>query len=296
VSVNALLFLAMSLVWGLTWLPVKLAAAEVPPVFLAASRFVIAGALYFAWAALARQALGTTQPVRLALASLLINTGCYGLLFWGIARAPTGLSAIVNLSLIPVFAIALGAAYGEERITGRRLAAVALGAVGLVALFSGRMASGSDSGALIGLAAVVVATFSYSWGAVVSRPLAHEMSPVALAAWQTALGGLGLMAVALMLEPVSASTAADLARASVWPHLAFLVLGGSLIGFTVYLRLLRDWGPFRAGLYAFVSPAIAVAVGVIWLDEPFGWPEAAGSVLMFGATALALKPVPPPGP
>ncbi len=61
------------------------------------------------------------------------------------------------------------------------------------------------------------------------------------------------------------------------------------MGFTIYLRLLRDWGAFRAGLYAFVSPVIAVSAGIVVLSEPFGWAEGLGAFLMFGAAALALR-------
>lgn len=67
------------------------------------------------------------------------------------------------------------------------------------------------------------------------------------------------------------------------------MLGGSLGAFSIYLWLVRDWGAFRAGLYAFVSPIVAVALGVVVADEAFGWPEAVGMVVMFAATALALS-------
>jgi drug/metabolite transporter (DMT)-like permease len=74
--------------------------------------------------------------------------------------------------------------------------------------------------------------------------------------------------------------------------LLFLVLGGSLVGFSVYLWLLREWGAFRAGLYAFLSPIIAVAVGVFVAGEPFGWHEALGMAIMLAATALVVRPEP----
>jgi len=95
--------------------------------------------------------------------------------------------------------------------------------------------------------------------------------------------------VSLSLEPVGLADLRMLAGWPVLPAVLFLIVGGSLMGFTIYMRLLRDWGAFRAGLYAFVSPAIAVAVGVAALGEPFGWSEAIGALLMFGAAAIALK-------
>ena len=74
--------------------------------------------------------------------------------------------------------------------------------------------------------------------------------------------------------------------------LLFLVAAGSLAGFTIYMRLLREWGAFRAGLYAFVSPVIAVGVGVLALSERFGWAEGLGAVLLFGAAGIALRKAP----
>jgi len=115
---------------------------------------------------------------------------------------------------------------------------------------------------------------------------------LALAGWQTFIGGIGLSVVSVALEPVEARHFQELVSFPTLPALAFLVAAGSLAGFTIYMKLLRDWGAFRAGLYAFVSPVIAVAVGVVALGESFGWAEGLGAVLMFGAAAIALKRVP----
>jgi drug/metabolite transporter (DMT)-like permease len=286
---RALAFGLMALVWGLTWLPMKMAAVEVPPIFLAACRFVVAGFCFFLWCRLARQPLATGQPVRLVISALLITTGCYAPLFWGVAHAPSGLSAIVNLALMPVFIILIGAAYREERITARRLASVALGMVGLVALFSGRTAQPADGGLVLwGLAGVLVGTLSYAWGAIVSRPLVREIAPIALAFWQTLLGGLALIPISLAVEGYRPGQLAAFTHGAPLAGLAFLVAGGSLVAFSIYLWLVRDWGAFRAGLYSFVSPVIAVLVGVVWAGEPFGWAEAAGMVILLAATCLAV--------
>src|SRR3712207_3217458 len=156
-------FALMALIWGLTWLPMKIASEVVPPIFLAAIRFGIAGLCYLAFILIKGLPLRMKAPWRVIAASLLITTGCYSLLFWGVARAPTGLSSIVNLSLMPIFLILIGALYGQERITPRRLGAIALGVLGLVMLFSGRTGTAQD-GALLGLAAVALATLSYEIG------------------------------------------------------------------------------------------------------------------------------------
>jgi drug/metabolite transporter (DMT)-like permease len=280
-------FAAMALIWGLTWLPMKIASEAVPPIFLAMIRFLLAGLCYLAFILIKGLPLKMVQPWRVIVASLLITTGCYSLLFWGVARAPTGLSSIVNLSLMPIFLILIGALYGQERITPRRLGAIALGILGLVMLFSGRTGTAQD-GALVGLSAVALATLSYAWGAVVSRPLMQTMHPITLAFWETSSGALGLIPVSLLVEGYDPAYFAGLTDGRAILGLTILVLGGSLGGFSIYLWLVRDWGAFRAGLYSFVSPVVAVAVGVAFADEAFGWPEAIGMAVMLSATALAL--------
>jgi drug/metabolite transporter (DMT)-like permease len=280
-------FAAMALIWGLTWLPMKIASEAVPPIFLAMIRFLLAGLCYLAFILAKGLPLKMVQPGRVIVASLLITTGCYSLLFWGVARAPTGLSSIVNLSLMPIFLILIGALYGQERITPRRLGAIALGVLGLVMLFSGRTGSAQD-GALLGLAAVALATLSYAWGGVVSRPLMQTMHPITLAFWETSIGALGLIPVSLLVEGYDPAYFAGLTDGRAIMGLIILVLGGSLGGFSIYLWLVRDWGAFRAGLYSFVSPVVAVAVGVAFANEAFGWPEAVGMAVMLSATALAL--------
>ena len=293
-SRNAALFAVMCLVWGLTWLPVKVGAAHVPPVFLAAARFSLAGLLMLLWAGRDVGKVPTGAWPRLIVTALLLNTGNYTLLFWGTAHAPSGLAAIVNFATIPIFTLLASRAIAGEPIDGRKLAAIGLGTVGLAFLFATRALGGLSSAQgdpleALALAAVAAGTLLYCTGAVLARPIAGAMPTLTLAGWQTLIGGIGLTAVSLALEPV---TSADLARLMTWPVLPaviFLIIGGSLMGFTIYMRLLRDWGAFRAGLYAFVSPAIAVAVGVAALSEPFGWSEAVGALLMFGAAAIALK-------
>lgn len=282
-------FAAMAVTWGLTWLAAKAATAAAPVMLVAGIRLVIAAAFFLLWSTVAGYSLRVGAWGRVTAASLLINTICYGFLFWGVVRTPTGLAAIVNLALIPVFSMLIGAVYGEERITGRRLAAVGLGTIGLVLLFSSQI-SGDASGreVVLGLGAVVVGTAAYAWGAVVSKPLVRVMQPVALAFWQTLIGGTALLVLSLAFERPGAGDLAALTHGPALAGLAFLVMFGSMVGFSVYLWLLREWGAFRAGLYAFLSPVIAVAVGVLWIGETFVMREGLGMLVLFGAAGLVI--------
>src|SRR5215208_1572091 len=94
-------FALMALIWGVTWLPMKLAAEVVPPIFLAAVRFLLAGLCFLAIALARGLPLRAPRFGRIVVASLLITTGCYAFVFWGVANAPTDISVIVNLALMP---------------------------------------------------------------------------------------------------------------------------------------------------------------------------------------------------
>ena len=218
----------MCLVWGLTWWPVKIGAAHVPPVFLAAARFLFAGALMLAWAG--RAALAVPRPAwkRLLATALLVNTGNYALLFWGVAHAPTGLAAIVNFGTIPFFSLLASRWLEGEPIMPRQLAAIALGSVGLGLLFATRALGAlgtapASAGELWGLAAIALGTLLYCFGAVLSRPIGVRLPVLVLAGWQTLIGGIGLCAISLALEPLEARHLRELVS---WPTFAGTALPG----------------------------------------------------------------------
>ena len=281
-----LAFIVMATIWGLTWIAIKTGVEAVPPFFFASVRLVTAGALLLVLAP--RTAIGG-HAVRIVLAAILVNTAAYGLLFWGMQYVPSGLSSVVNLTMMPVGLFTIGVAAGEETYARRKVAAIALGVVGLTILFLPKLSFGTDGRALAGMVTLVVGTLAYCWGSILSRPMLKTVPPLALSGWLTLIGGAGLAVLSIAFEPISRSTIAAFLRAPVLASWAFLVFGGSIVAFTLFLRLLRDWGPTRAGLYAFVSPVIAVAIGVAVFAEPFGAYELAGSTIMLGAAALAMR-------
>ena len=287
------LFAAMSLIWGLTWIAIKIGVAAVPPLFFAGTRFHAAGVLLVLWQPLAtptgetRPAIGRAEWPAVLVAAALVIVLAYSLLFWGTQRVASGLAAVLNLALTPVALFAIGLGYGEERFERRRLAAIALGIAGLVILFW-PVGSRRAGGEIAGMAAILGGTLAYCWGSVLSRPLLRRLGPQTVSAYTCLLGGLALIALSLALEPIGPVTLAAFTAAPVMASWLFLVLFGSLVAFTIYLRLVRDWGASRAGLYAFVSPAIAVATGVVVSGEQLRASELVGMAIMLVATWFAL--------
>ena len=283
-------FAVMATIWGLTWIAIKIGVDALPPFLFASTRLLAAGTFLLLLARYRGADLSTTGfRGRILAASVLVNTVTYGMLFWGMQYIPSGLSSVVNLALIPVGLFTIGLAAGEETYSSRKVGAIALGVLGLIVLFLPKLSFEGNGLALAGMAALVVGTLAYCWGSILSRPLLRTLPPLALSGWLTLVGGAGLLVIALAFEPVDTKTLSAFLSLPVAASWLFLVLGGSIVAFTLYLRLLRDWGPTRAGLYAFVSPIIAVALGVFVFDEPFGVYEILGAILMLFAAAVAMR-------
>ena len=282
-------FAALCLFWGTNWLILKLAVDSVPPFAFAAARSTLAGLLMIAIAG-PRQALALVraEPLPLLVTALLTNTLAYAGMYWGTARISTGVAAIVNNATMPIGLFAFGLALREEAFSWRRLAGIVLGAFGLSLLFFDRGGASFGQASAAGVAAMAAGTLAWCLGSVGSRGMLRRTSPMALGGTQMLIGGLALVPVALAFEAPAADLAAGFARPLPLAALVWLAVVGGVFGLTLYLRLLRDWGPSRAGMYAFVSPIIATALGALVLGERLGTLEAVGGGLMLAAAGLVL--------
>jgi drug/metabolite transporter (DMT)-like permease len=290
VTLNHLLFLAMSLIWGMTWMATKVALAAVPPIFLGAARYVLVSAVLLVTVRGTLALFTGAHAGRVVVTGLLINVGTYGLLYWGMQFVASGVAGVVNMSTISLFLFGFAILLGQERAGLRHLAALALGIGGLAILFSCKASFTGSAIELWAAAAIVGGSACYALGSVLSRPLLERIEPLQLTAAQGVAAALGMSLLSLALEPVSAATFAALLHPLPLAGLLFLVIAGTFIAFTIFLRLVRDWGAPRAGLYAFVSPVVALILGAVALGEPLGWREVAGGALMLVAAAIAVAP------
>jgi drug/metabolite transporter (DMT)-like permease len=290
VTLNHLLFLVMSLIWGLTWLATKVALAAVPPIFLGAARYVLVSTVLVVAVRGTLALLVGADAVRVIVTGLLINVGTYALLYWGMQFVASGVAGVVNMSTISLFLFGFAILAGQERAGLRHLAALVLGIAGLVILFSGKASFTGSTIELWAAAAIVAGSAFYALGSVLSRSLLERIEPLQLTAAQAVAAALGMSLLSLALEPVSAATFAALLRPVPLAGLLFLVIAGTFIAFTIFLRLVRDWGAPRAGLYAFVSPVVALILGAVALGEPLTWREVAGGALMLVAAGIAVAP------
>ena len=284
-------FLIVSMIWGSTWLAAKIGVQVVPPLFFSASRVLVGGAILLALAAGKGAFLWPKgRGLKVISLSVLCITIPYALLFWGVLNAPSGLAAVVNLALMPLALFVIGLAFGEEDYSHAKTIGVAVGIVGLIVLFVPKLMADTVPPSLWGLGAISVGTILYCLASVISRPLLKQSTPMIISGWFLMFGGTFMMLVSIAVEPVGWHTLALYARTEIFLSWLYLAIGGMVIGFSMYAKLLRDWGPSRAGLYAFVSPVVAVGLGVVVLGETFGVYEIVGGAIMFGAAALVIKP------
>jgi drug/metabolite transporter (DMT)-like permease len=284
------LFALMCAIWGLTWIAIRVGVEALPPFFLAACRFLSAGPILLAMAAVAgHDLLPHGRWFRLVWTALLVNTLCYAPAFWAMRYVPSGFAAVVNLSLIPVAIFIIAVLARQDRFSWTRLAAVVLGVVGLLFMFEGRAAIDPSPEALAGTLAIVVGTLSFCLGSVFTRTLARDLPALVVSGWHCVIGGAGLAILSLAMEAPTPALFGAFADPKVLAAWAFLTLGGSVAAYTIYLRLLHTWGPTAASGYSFVSPAIAVVVGVLVFAEQYTPTEGIGAIVMLSATALMVR-------
>jgi drug/metabolite transporter (DMT)-like permease len=295
VTLDHLLFLIMSLIWGATWIATKAGVAAVPPFFFGAARYVLVSAL-LVFVVRDLRAVFRGRALRLVVTGMLVVVATYGFIYWGMQYVASGVSGVVNMSMNPVCLFGLAILLGQERPTWRHALALVLGVGGLVLLFSGKATMTGSTMELWGAAALVAGSLAYCVGSVLSRPLLDQITPLQLTAAQGLVGAVGLSILSLLVEPVSGATFAALVQPAPLAGVLFLVICGTFIAYTIFLRLMRDWGASRAGLYSFVSPVVALILGAIVFGEPLTWREITGAAIMLVAAWIAVARQPADAP
>ncbi len=265
-----LAFAIIYFVWGSTFLAIRVGVREVPPLLLAAMRFLIAGLALFGWTV----ARGERSPTgrewaSISLLALLIFVLDYGLLFWAEQRVPSGLAAVM-LAMIPVFmALSEIIFLKPQRLTVRLALALLIGLGGVAVLVSRSLDLGGAPIDRLGALALIFASISWSMASAFSRKLALPASKVMSSGAQMLAGGVFLAVGSAPLgefrnfHPLAVSRGA-------WFALLYLIVAGSIIGFTAYVWLLHHESPTKVGTYAYVNPVVAVLVGYFLGGEEMG--------------------------
>lgn len=288
-SARAKLWLALwtvYLIWGSTYLGIKLAGETIPPVFAAGARFVIAGGLMVAFV-LWRRGAGAFRASRAAYASAalvgVLLPGANALLFVAERDVPTGLASLVIAS-VPLWVVLL------RLLTHDRPARAAL--AGTVVGFAGVALLVRPEGetTATGLALVVASALAWSLGSFLSARLPLPPDAFAATAIEMLVGGIVLLPVGVALA-LADGESLDPATYSARSMLGFvyLVLFGSLVGYTAYVWLLANAPLGTVATYAYVNPIVAIALGALVLDESLTWAIVAGAAIVLASVAVVIR-------
>ncbi len=275
-----LAFATIYLVWGSTFLAIRIGVREVPPFLLAAMRFSIAGLVLYGWMI----ARGERSPTRrqwmsaLLLASLIFVVD-YGLVFWAEQRVPSGLAAVM-LATIPVFmALSEILILGTQRLTARLALALLIGIGGVAVLMSRSVKLGGTPVDPAGAVALIVAAIGWSVAAALTRKLPLPQSKVMSSGSQMLAGGVLLAATSGALGEFRDFHPAAVSRGA-WLALLYMIVAGSIVAFTAYVWLIDHESPTKVGTYAYVNPVVAVLLGYFLAGEALDRRTILGTLLV----------------
>lgn len=289
--------LAVYLIWGSTYLGIHYAVESMPPFLMAGARWVLAGALLYAW----RRAKGDEPPSwrnwrAAAIVGLLLIVGGNGLVSWAQQFVPSGFTALL-IAVVPVWIALLDwLRPGGAAPTPRVWLGVLLGLAGVL-LLVGPAALGKVDEAgpafLLGMGLILLASFSWANGSLWSRRAPLPKSSLLGASMQMLAGGLALTLLGLASgEARQVDLAAVSARS--WLAWGFLVAFGSIVAYSAYVWLLKVTRAELVATYAFVNPVVAVLLGALLAGERFSAATGAAAGLIVLAVAVIVT-APRPG-
>ncbi|MCU7239628.1 drug/metabolite exporter YedA [Pseudomonas peradeniyensis] len=288
-------FLALYLVWGSTYLFIRIGVESWPPMLMAGVRFVIAGSLLYGFLRWRGVPAPTWPQWRAAgaIGFLLLSCGNGGVTLAEHAGVASGVAALA-VATVPLFTLVFGLFFGH-RNSRLEWAGIALGLVGIGMLNMGSNLQASPMGAAL----ILFAAAAWAFGSVWSKSLPLPQGAMASAA-EMLVGGAAL----LIGSAVSGERLTQMPTAAGWGALAYLVFFGSILAFSSYMYLLKHVRPAAATSYAYVNPAVAVLLGIVFAGEQIGAEECVAMAVIIGAVVLIglpqwrkapEQPVPPNG-
>jgi drug/metabolite transporter (DMT)-like permease len=280
------LYVMLCLIWGSTWLVIKVGYGGLGPFNVAALRFLIASIVLAPIVPLFRASWPSTRTewTLVVWVGLVLFAADYGLIYWGEQFLDSGLTSIL-FALLPLVTIGFAHLYlPGDRITGRKLAGSVLAFGGIVALFGDRVRL--DPAGLGPMLAIVASTVCAAAAGVATKRHGGNLHPASLNAPAMLIGAAALGAASL-----AAGDGLVLPRDwPTWSAIVYLAIAGSVITFLGYFTLLKSWSVTSLSFISVFTPTIALFLGFVFLDERPTISSGVGAALILGGVALALMP------
>jgi drug/metabolite transporter (DMT)-like permease len=259
---------AVCVIWGTTYLGIRICLETMPPLVMGGLRWTLAGGVLLLF--LGVRGVVWPSPARwmsLAILAFLLIVLGNGSVVWAEQWVPSGLTAVI-IATTPFWMVGLDSMTGRgEGLTGRRLSGLLVGFAGIVLLVWPELTLPGDGGRqfALGLVALQIAEIGWSLGSIYSKRRGPDDDPITTATFEMILGGLMMLAGATIRNEWQALSF------NMRTTLSFVYLAtiGSIGGFVAYLYALKHLPISTVSLYAYINPVIAVLLGVIVLGEPF---------------------------
>ena len=279
------IYVMLCLIWGSTWLVIKVGYGGLGPFNVAALRFLIASIVLAPIVPLFRASWPSTRTewTLVVWVGLVLFAADYGLIYWGEQFLDSGLTSIL-FALLPLVTIGFAHLYVPgDRITGRKLAGSVVAFGGIVALFGDRVRL--DPAGLGPMLAIVTSTVCAAAAGVATKRHGGNLHPASLNAPAMLIGAAALGAASLaagdgLALPLDAPT---------WSAIVYLAIAGSVITFLGYFTLLKSWSVTSLSFISVFTPTIALFLGFVFLDERPTISSGAGAAMILGGVALALS-------
>ena len=279
-------FASIYIVWGSTYLAIRYAIETIPPFIMGGIRFLVSGAMLYAWA----RYRGAPRPTRLhwrnaVIAGGLLLLGGNGAVVWAEQFVPSGLTALL-VSILPFWLVIIEwVRPPRQRPSAVILVGLVLGFIGIIVLVGPGNIGGHGDIRPLGALVLILGSLSWAIGSFWSRDANLPSSGLLTTGMEMLGGGALLLLVGVLSGELSRLDVGQVSRESAI-GLAYLITFGSLLGFTSYIWLLDKVSPARLGTYAYVNPIIAVLLGWAFAGERLSIRTAVAAAIVICAVAL----------
>ncbi len=283
-----LAFAAVYVLWGSTYLAIRIGVETIPPFLLAGVRHLTAGLILFGWLRLRGTPMPQARHWRAAaVIGGLMLLGGNGLVTWAEQRVPSGLAALIVAS-VPIWMTVLDGIQQRERPHGVVIVGLAMGLAGLAFLVAPGSFAGGTHVDPLGAAALLAAALFWAIGSLYSRGVKLPSSTLLATAMEMVAGGAILLCVSAVLREGRGFSLSSVSSASLLA-LGYLIVAGSLLGFTAYIFLLGATTPARVSTYAYVNPVVAIFLGWVLAGESVTPRTLVAAAIIVAAVALIIR-------
>lgn len=278
-------FAAVYLIWGSTYLTIRIAIESMPPFLMAGVRFMLAGAILYAF--VRRPGTNRERITKRHWLSALIIGACLllagnGIVTWGEQYVGSGLVALI-VATVPLWMAVFAPLFGGSRVRWTAALGIAIGLAGVGLLLRPGGAAPTEWQTYV----VPAAPLLWALGSLYAQRAPMPRQALTATAMEMLAGGGLLFVVGLASGEIGRLHLSAITSASWWAF-AYLVLVGALVGYSAYIWLLHNVSSTAASTYAYVNPLVAVILGAIVLGEPVGWFTIAAGAMIIVAVAFIL--------